>query len=388
MTTRVCPPENFIAGLARDAADAGQLVVEMIPQVERQRLLHEHVRFLDGLPADSAVWTSPAQRSLTALFKPIFERAGSCVLHGCVDESESVPLGLAVKQVDLGWEIVRVSPEYAFPFWDMGPDAPRGRGVLVGCDPRVDWPLLCGLLRATYNPFVWHSPQREFPTIYRFARRRSRRDPTVWIDFNVSMTRIAIMGRPELVSELCIFALRHGQIVPPYDGLTWDPQAPIDPAPRPPLPPKRYWYSGGRIPAASAFDRYSNWMPALDAEGPGCDETTVRPDDEQRFIGPYTVYSVANAHLADGRVVPAVLGQPDGTFLHRGEVDVVAVYDGVRPWRVDTNEVEWSPVETGRTVHRGSSAFPVRLESRLPRGGLDGPKLRLTLHSDGRLVRD
>ncbi len=48
---------------------------------------------------------------------------------------------------------------------------------------------------------------------------------------------------------------------------------------------------------------------------PAQEARTIRPDDEQGFIGPFTVYTLAEAELADGRKLPALLGQPDATFL-------------------------------------------------------------------------
>jgi hypothetical protein len=135
---------------------------------------------------------------------------------------------------------------------------------------------------------------------------------------------------------------------------------------------------------------YPNWVPALDEEGePGQDETTIRPDDEQRSIGPFTIYTAADAKLPNGRIVPALLGQLDATFLHKGEVDVIVVYDGRRRWRVSTydHDDSWEPAEEGPTKKHGDiRAFPMQIRSRLPLGeSLAGRRIERILYPDGRM---
>jgi hypothetical protein len=129
------------------------------------------------------------------------------------------------------------------------------------------------------------------------------------------------------------------------------------------------------LPPASAVEIYPNWVPALDEEGePGQDETTIRPDDEQRSIGPFTIYTAADAKLPNGRIVPALIGQLDATFLHKGEVDVIVVYDGRRRWRVSTYDHDHSWARRGRSDertrrHQGfSNAGPVAPTARRESG--------------------
>jgi hypothetical protein len=201
------------------------------------------------------------------------------------------------------------------------------------------------------------------------------------------MMRIRMTSSPENTKLLYETALRLANIVPPYWGLRWSEEAPPEPPSR--RFPKKYRYTGGRLPPASALDLYPNWMPALDEEGePGQDETTIRPDDEQSSISEFTVYTAADAELADGRTVPALLGQPDATFLHKGEVDVIVVYDGNRRWQVETNDAEgrWHPAEGARTKKYGDrKTFPLRVTSRLCLPGSDKKRISRMLYPDGRL---
>jgi hypothetical protein len=356
----------------------------MIPERERQMLLAQENAIVDRTTASLVPFREAWERTLSAFFLPVFNLAKVAILHGCEPEDlTSSFAGYGVGRHELGWEIrATAGSQSAFPFWTQTLTTPLAWGILVGCSYEQARGVVERILTQGNNPWVWSNAPGEFPDVYRFAKRASRRDGSLWLDYSVSMMRISIVGRPEHIAQLCEAAIERGHIIPPYGGLHWDESAP-PPAPPPP-PPKRYRYSSGQTPTPQVFARFPNWMPALDAEGPGCDETTIRPDDEQRFIGPYTVYTAATATLADGRIVPALLGQPDATFLHRGEVDLVVIYDGSRPWRVTTDGEAWAASDSARTKRHGDSAFPIRIESRLPRGASDGPRIGMTLHPDGR----
>jgi hypothetical protein len=381
MTAGNRPPTGFIRRLAGDAAAKRQFLVRMIAESERQRLVAQENAVVDY--STLVPFREACERTLTAFFLPIFDIARVAILHGCEPEAlASSFVGYDVRRHDLGWEIrPTTASRGGFPFWTRTLTTPLNCGILVGCSYEHARGVVEGVLTQGNNPWVWSSAPAEFPDVYRFAKQASRRTGSLWLDYSVNMMRISIMGRPDHVAQLCEAALERGNIIPPYAGLHWDESAP-PPAPPPP-PPRRYRYSSGRTPTPQVFERFPNWMAALDAEGPGCDETTIRPDDEQRFIGPYTVYTAATATLADGRAVPALLGQPDATFLHRGEVDLVVVHDGSRPWRVTTDGEAWAASDSGRTKRHRDPAFPIRLESRLPREATDGPRIGMTLHADG-----
>lgn len=57
----------------------------------------------------------------------------------------------------------------------------------------------------------------------------------------------------------------------------------------------------GRLPTERALARYPSWCYAFDEEGrPGQDESTLRPTDDQRRMGPDTACTAAQATVPDG----------------------------------------------------------------------------------------
>lgn len=386
--------DRYIALLSQTAREVRQFTTWMVSPEIRSAMLDENSRLRrEGWDPATIPHPELALGTLRDFFLPLFAESQSCILYGCApsDLAGSWP-GLSVRALELGVEI-RPDDEWdgkSFPFWSLSPNTPYDWCFLISCDVFTSLQLVETILERGFNPFVVSNPN-----VLKYEKMEISRGKKLCLRFNLVMMYVSVTASPDLASHLCEVALRRGRIAAPYDGLGWDDdklakvldkQAPTRKYPR------KYRYTGGRLPPSSALEVYPCWMPALDEEGDdGQDESTIRPDDQQDFIGEFAVYTAADAELADGRTVPALLGQPDATFLHKDEVDVIIVYEGKRHWRVDTydHDASWQPAEEGPTKRHGNTkVFPMRVRSRLPLERPGGPHIVRVLTPDGRLLRD
>jgi hypothetical protein len=77
----------------------------------------------------------------------------------------------------------------------------------------------------------------------------------------------------------------------------------------------------GEWPPIDVLERYPNWEYALDEEGDeGQDETTIRPEPEQRHVTSHTAFTTGTATQSDGTHRRAVLGI---TFGQVQSVDIL-----------------------------------------------------------------
>jgi hypothetical protein len=143
----------------------------------------------------------------------------------------------------------------------------------------------------------------------------------------------------------------------------------------------------GCWPPIDVLAKYPNWIFALDEEGkPGQDETTIKPETQQRSISEETCFTAADAKLADGRVLTAIMRLAANALLG------LDVFEEVDWWSLTQqhgsrwqalNET-WLPAEERRpTVSlQDRRIFPLSAESRLPRD--DGKHLTLRINCDGK----
>ena len=151
--------------------------------------------------------------------------------------------------------------------------------------------------------------------------------------------------------------------------------------------PRPHRYTGA-FPPIEVIADFSNWDYALDEESePDQDETTIRPEAEQTFITKRTAFSAADAFLANGEQVTAlveVLG---------GQVWAVNVFQPKGIWRLffDKPGRAWQPfIETwlpeDKRCHSVAlsdrSVFPLRVTTRLPLGP-KGQMWRAIIQPDG-----
>jgi hypothetical protein len=139
------------------------------------------------------------------------------------------------------------------------------------------------------------------------------------------------------------------------------------------------WRFTGENPPPELLVRYPNWEYALDEEEvEGQDETTLKPEEQQKVIGEFTAFTGGVATLADGRELPALIETISG------EVWGFQVYDSEGVWRLtyEPNSKWWQPyVESWLPVeqrcHSVSLAderlFPLRVRSTLPRQATNKP---------------
>jgi len=127
----------------------------------------------------------------------------------------------------------------------------------------------------------------------------------------------------------------------------------------------------GEWPAASLLERYPNWEYALDEEDvEGQDETTIRPESQQKLVTENTAYTAAKATLANGTERMAIAA------IIAGRIDAIDVFINDRDtWRVGRNGDEWEPfiqtwlLESDRMPHvllSDRAVFPLRVETLLP----------------------
>ncbi len=131
----------------------------------------------------------------------------------------------------------------------------------------------------------------------------------------------------------------------------------------------------GESPPPSLLDRFPNWQNAYDEEGmPGQDESTLRPADNQSTIDDEISCTAADAILADGRKLPALLE------VLCGEAWVVYVYPeppSAKTWalRFDTPSQGWAAMNEKWFLQgeedlpvplNDPGVFPIRATSRLP----------------------
>lgn len=95
----------------------------------------------------------------------------------------------------------------------------------------------------------------------------------------------------------------------------------------------------GEWPPLDVLRKFPNWEYALDEEGfEEQDETTLRPEPEQRWITGNTAYTAGKATQADGT-------ERDVIFeLMEGQIDAVHVFvNPVDTWRVVKHRHAWNP---------------------------------------------
>jgi hypothetical protein len=131
----------------------------------------------------------------------------------------------------------------------------------------------------------------------------------------------------------------------------------------------------GEWPPPEILADYANWEYALDEEGePGQDETTMRPESEQRFITPATVFTAGEIETNSGERIPAILEMFEGTIE-----GINALIPHGAPWRIYRagSVKKWIPYtedwlsEKDRTHSAVSladnSLFPIIIRSSLPK---------------------
>jgi hypothetical protein len=130
----------------------------------------------------------------------------------------------------------------------------------------------------------------------------------------------------------------------------------------------------GANPPPSIWPRYPNWENAWDEEGVrGQDETTLRPAENQQTIDKKMTFTAGDAHLKDGRILPALL------IMVSGEIGWANVYADAKrdlTWmlRFDDPSGRWVAMNDDWFVGGKSlrvpldepGVFPLRLKSRLP----------------------
>jgi hypothetical protein len=138
---------------------------------------------------------------------------------------------------------------------------------------------------------------------------------------------------------------------------------------------KKLRYTGD-WPPPEVLARYPNWEMAYEEEGvEGQDESTLRPQKEQRRITSDTVHTAGDVWLADGRTYPAIitvaLGTPSSCWFH----------DGKRWWAMQTFRKKWEPQGTDSVDMKDKSTFPLRFRTRLPKW--DGKPWQLEIRPNG-----
>ncbi len=124
----------------------------------------------------------------------------------------------------------------------------------------------------------------------------------------------------------------------------------------------------GEFPPLEVLVQYSNWEYALDEEGDeGQDETTIRPEREQRYITSRTSFTVGNATQANGKTCRALLGVADGEVLS------VDLFMDDENWRTLIKMPSgwcqsWLPKEKGMLALALSdpNVFPLHVKADLP----------------------
>lgn len=134
----------------------------------------------------------------------------------------------------------------------------------------------------------------------------------------------------------------------------------------------------GEWPPASILTKYPNWEYALDEEGvEGQDETTIRPEFQQKMITENTAYTAASVRQADGierMAIVAIIG---------GRIDAVDVFiNDSDAWRIGRNGNKWEPFiqtwlpDSERMPHvllSDSSIFPLHVATVLPYENTEEP---------------
>lgn len=138
----------------------------------------------------------------------------------------------------------------------------------------------------------------------------------------------------------------------------------------------------GCWPPPEVLAQYPNWVFALDEEGEdGQDETAIKPDSQQTYIGDETDFSTGIASLADGTKTTAIFSICDH-FL-----DAVYVHNQTQWWGVRKGadgawavmEETWLPrAKRSQPVSLSdASLFPAKVVSNLERS--DGERLEVTI---------
>lgn len=117
----------------------------------------------------------------------------------------------------------------------------------------------------------------------------------------------------------------------------------------------------GENPPENVLLKFPNWIQALDEEGvEGQDETTMKPDENQKVISVGTQHTAADVSIYSGKNCAALLS------LEKGRVESVTVYDGM--WSVKIEGDKWQPEKWAHDTryHGNTTDFPITVKSRLP----------------------
>ncbi|HWQ91122.1 MAG TPA: hypothetical protein VN673_05585 [Clostridia bacterium] len=132
-----------------------------------------------------------------------------------------------------------------------------------------------------------------------------------------------------------------------------------------PKPPKNA--VTGKLPPSTLLKRYPNWMSAFELEcADGCDESTIVPHKETKFIPDGVLYSVGTVTFADGRRFQALLmveaRSPDQIRIYDGKTErTISFFHRDRRWDTRLSDTSFRATRT-----KPGSVFPLVIEMTLP----------------------
>jgi hypothetical protein len=148
-----------------------------------------------------------------------------------------------------------------------------------------------------------------------------------------------------------------------------------------PKPPKNAFT--GKLPPAALLKRHPNWMSALELEcADGCDESTIVPHKETKFIPDGVLYSGGTVAFADGRRFQALLmveaRSPDQIRIYDGKTErVISFFHRDRRWDTRLSDTSFRAART-----KPESVFPLVIEMALP-WEKNQPRSVYIIHRDG-----
>ncbi len=129
----------------------------------------------------------------------------------------------------------------------------------------------------------------------------------------------------------------------------------------------------GEWPPIRLWDEYPNWEFALGEEDDEFqDETTLKPDENQFFIGKYTAYTAGKVVQANGKTLPALIEiiHPNiaGVYGFINEQDCWMVREIGTPPKWTCIVYEWlNESDRGPTVSfDDKDVFPIIVKLKLP----------------------
>jgi hypothetical protein len=132
-----------------------------------------------------------------------------------------------------------------------------------------------------------------------------------------------------------------------------------------------------------------NWGHPLEEEGRrGQDETTLRPAESQSTIDDETVFTTADVHQADGRVIPALIdvsgGRPTGLTAFVRPDDGWTIQQKGKTFEWIAVVQEWLPPQdrSPTITFDTPGVFPIRVISRLPLAST-GRQIVFSVRKDG-----